>query len=435
MTTINFLDKWALNRVENLATETEMPGFTSDDINTFLTSIRNGGAVGDNLSETTYLTCIKTLYETLGKLNIDLQEDTKEGTRRLFDHEVVPILRRRTNPHLTPSTFKQLMEFNRNHYGNAYAYINRNLRTGKLESLVPLHPPQVKLLVDDQGLLGIKNTVMYRCTDPKRSTETLFSEKDILHFKFSLLSEDGLVGRSVQEVLATTLEGSHASQGFLNNLYQNGMTASAALEYVGDLDARRVKELKSKIEEYAIGAENAGRVIPLPPGTKLTPLNLKLAESQFFELRKYSSLQIASVFGVKPVQLNDYEKASYSSSESQNLSFYVDTMLAILKQYEEELDYKLLSESDIKSGVHHKFNVSSMLRADLKTQSETLTRYVNNAIMTPNEARNKLDLLEDEHGDSLMANGNYIKLKQVGAQYPGGDPTSRNTGTSDGESK
>ena len=49
-------------------------------------------------------------------------------------------------------------------------------------------------------------------------------------------------------------------------------------------------------------------------------------------------------------------KSSYANSEMQQLSFYVDTELFILKQYEEELNYKLLTESEIKEGYFFKFN-------------------------------------------------------------------------------
>ena len=60
---------------------------------------------------------------------------------------------------------------------------------------------------------------------------------------------------------------------------------------------------------------------------KLTPLDIKLTDSQFFELKKYTALQIAAAFGVKPNQINNYDKSSYSNSEMQQLSFYVDTEL------------------------------------------------------------------------------------------------------------
>ena len=422
MRTINLLDKWAINRLERRYSN-GVDEVSIKQINEFLTGLKTSTG-GDNLSEVTYLTCLKTLYETVGKLNFDVLQDTDKGTRRVFDHELVPVLRQRPNPHLTPSVFKQIMERNRNHYGNAYAYIERDARSGKLLSLTPLNPRNVRVLVDNESMLGYGSKIYYQFTSDRTGEMFLLDETDVLHVKFSLTDESGLVGRSVQEVLASTMEGAKAAQGFLNNLYQNGMTAAAVLEYVGDLDKKKIDELKRKLEESGTGAVNAGRIMPIPPGTKIVPLDLKLSDSQFFELKKYNALQIASVFGVKPSQINDYEKASYASSEAQNLSFYVDTLLAILKQYEEEIDYKLISTNDLERGIHVKANVSSILRADLKTQAEILASNVNNAIMTPNEARDKMDLMANDDGDILMANGNYIPLGQVGKQYgisEGGD--------------
>src|SRR5690606_38647527 len=135
---------------------------------------------------------------------------------------------------------------------------------------------------------------------------------------------------------------------------------------------------------------------------------IKLTDSQFFELRKYNALQIAAAFGIKPTQINDYEKSSYASAEAQNLAFYTDTLLWILKQYEEEITYKCLSTSKRNEGYHFKFNVNVILRADMKTQMEALSKGVNNGIYTPNEAREYLDLPAKEGGDQLVMNGNYI---------------------------
>ena len=77
----------------------------------------------------------------------------------------------------------------------------------------------------------------------------------------------------------------------------------------------------------------------------------------------------------------------------------------------------MISSSDVAKGIHAKANVSCLLRADLKTQSEILATYVNNAILTPNEARGELDRVDNSAGDTLVCNGNYIPLDQVGNQY------------------
>ena len=135
------------------------------------------------------------------------------------------------------------------------------------------------------------------------------------------------------------------------------------------------------------------------------------------ELKKYSALQIAAAFGIKQVQINDYSKSSYASSENQNLAFLVDTLMFILNQYEEELNFKLLSDLEIKQGYYFKFNTGALLRADLKTQVESLTKGISNFLYTPNEARAFLDLEAMPGGDVLIGNGSTIKVEQIGTQY------------------
>ena len=150
---------------------------------------------------------------------------------------------------------------------------------------------------------------------------------------------------------------------------------------------------------------------------QLQPLNYKLTDAQFFELKKYTALQIAGAFGVKPNQINDYEKSSYANSEMQQLSFLVDTMLFPLKQYEEELTYKLYIGTDKSC----KFNEKAILRTDSKTQMEILTQGVQNGMRKVNEARELLDLPRDPDGDVLLMNGNFIPVKMAGEQYKKGE--------------
>lgn len=419
---MNMIDKIAMNRLKKTiyknqsSVKSEDNTISIDDINQLFNQTRYHG---ENLSEVTYFTCIKILSETMGKLSIELKQDTKEGTVKVTDHEAYRMLSQRPNPYMSPSTFKSLVEFNRNHYGNAFIWAR--YKGAHIADLWVLENDYVTILVDNVNLLATEDKLYYQYINPKNGQSYIFNQKEIIHLK-SGTSKNGLQGLSVQEILSTTMQGNKASQSFLNNLNEKGMTARATLEYTGDLDRSKRAELIKTIEEYALGQENAGRIVPIPLGMKLTPLDMKLTDSQYFELRKYSALQIAAAFGIKPNHLNNYEKSSYSNSESQNLSFYVDTLLFILKQWEEELDYKLLTEDERNKGMHFKFNVASILRGDLKTQAECLSKYVNNGIYTPNEARDMLDFTTQEGGDVLIVNGNYIPVTQVGNQYQkGGD--------------
>ena len=164
------------------------------------------------------------------------------------------------------------------------------------------------------------------------------------------------------------MEGHWKVKVFMNKLYEQGLTASMAMQYVGDLDEGRRKQLENKFAKALTGPKNAGKVIPVPIGLQLTPLKMSLTDAQFFELKKYSALQIAGAFGIKPNQINNYEKSSYANSETQQLAFLVDTMAYRLKMYEEEINFKTLPTQTQKDGFFYKFNEKAILRGG---QSDT----------------------------------------------------------------
>lgn len=370
------------------------------------------------LAEATYFACLKVLSESIGKLPLKLQKSTgKNGVSTVWRDPRYIVVHDRPNPYMTSTVFWSTMEYNRNHFGNAYALIHGAGTTKSPMTLWILPSDRITIVNDDKDLFEKgANKIYYVYNSPEGEVYT-FDNEEILHVKSSS-TVDGYTGVSVRERLATTIDGNVDAQKMLNGLYKSGYTAKAVLEYTGDLSDANVKKYVKGIERYAKGENvDLSSIIPIPVGSKLTPLNISLADGQFIEIKKYSALQIASAFGIKPNQIGDYEKSSYASAEAQQLSFYVDTLLFIVKQYEEELSYKLLSFDEMRKGYRFKFNVDVILRADFKTKVETLSKAVNTFLFTPNEAREKLDLEAVTGGDSLMGNGSTVKLEQIGIQY------------------
>lgn len=369
----------------------------------------------NELSEATYFACMKVLSEAIGKLPLKLlRYNENHGVETARNHPLYYVLHDRPNPYMTASTFWSTVEYNRNHYGNAYVWIKG---AGADTTLWILPSSDVTVWYDDAKILADQPDIYYLYS--AGGSNYRFGSEEILHFKSSN-TLDGIVGVSVSEQLEMTINGASKSQSMLNKLYDSGFTAKAVLNYTGSLNDANVKELVKMTEAYGKGKlrdEGIENIIPIPLGFNLTPLNLKLADSQFIEIKQYTALQIASAFGIKPYQIGDYTKSSYASAEAQQLSFYVDTLLYIIKQYEEELTYKLLSRDDVDKGYHFKFNVSVILRADLATQINTLSTGVANFIYTPNEARAMLDLEAKPGGNKLLGNGSSIPVELTGSQY------------------
>ena len=376
------------------------------------------------LSETTYFTCLKVLSETMGKLPLKcyVEDDNGGRVRAPTDKSIDKVLYR-PNPYMTPSTFWTTMEANCQHYGNAYAWIQRRYvkagRYGGRYDIIGLWPMKsncVTVYMDDVGIFGDKGGLYYQFSDPDSGQMYVFKSEDVLHLK-TWLTWDGVMGKSVQDILKDTVKGAAYSQQYLGKLYESGLTASSVLQYTGDLDDKLRKKLQDRYNALLTGAKNAGKVVALPVGMTLSPLSYKLSDAQFIELKKYNALQIAAAFGVKPNQINDYEKSSYASSESQQLAFLVDTMLYRLCQYEQEINFKILSEEQRRNGYIFKFNEKVLLRADASSQMQTIAQAVQNGIYTPNEGRHLLDLPSVEGGDTAIVNGNYVPLTSVGAAY------------------
>lgn len=391
-----------------------------DQLLQFLGVAKSGSV--EAMNEAVYFACLKVLSESIGKLPLKLQQYTEDGgIRTAREHRYYRMLNERPNRYMTASTFWATMEMCRNHYGNAYAWIDERPPVARPQ-LWPIDPCQVQVWYDDAHRLSDVPDVYYR-VNTRKGVVVLGSE-EVLHFK-SHHTMDGLVGVSVREQLASTIKGNAKAQAYINQLYESGMTAKAVLQYTGGLEDKLVESLVKGMENYARGGlrgKGIENIIPVPYGMTLTPLNLKLADSQFLQIKQYTALQIASAFGVKPYQVGDYTKSSYASAEAQQLSFLVDTLLYIVKQYEEEIAYKLLPDAEEAQGYHVKFNTGVILRADQKTQIETLRSAVGNFLMTPNEAREKLDLPHKPGGDQLIGNGSSIPLTELGKQYAAGNP-------------
>ena len=377
------------------------------DLNDWFSSVNRVG--GPDLAEITYFTCLKILSESIGKMPVYLMDADKN---RILSHETTRILSVEPNEVCTPVQFFTKMEYCRNHYGNAYAYIRRDSKAD-LTGLIPLDPRMMQIWINDTDDFT-QRRYYYYYTDTRSGRTYWMRPDDILHVKSWVTDQSGLAGKSVREILATYMAGNKAAQNFLNDLYQKGMTANAVVKYVGDMSKERQKVFLQSIREQS---QENGRMIALPVGADIQTLDLKLTDSQFYELSKYNALKIAAAFGVQPNYLNDYSKSSYANSSAQNLSFYVNTLLYNVTVYEQELNRKLLTSREQAQGMGFKFNVSVILRGDPSQQADVIQKLVQAGIYSPNDALSLMDRPPCANGDVHMVNGAYVKLEDIGKAY------------------
>lgn len=365
--------------------------------------------------DATYFACLRVLSESMGKLPLKLVKKSEDdGTVQMRKHPYYDALRVRPNPFVTSTGFNTSMELACNEYGNSFAWIQPDKKTVKIWQLPS---KQVRVWWDNAMLLSEVPHIWYIWHASNGKTYK-FSDDEIIHFQ-TWFSMDGICGLPVRDILKLTIDGALKSQAMLNKMYENGMTGKAVLQYTGDINDDKTKTFVAGIERFIDGTVTGAKsLIPVPLGSTITPLDIKLADGQYLELRKFTALQVAAAFGVKPDQINDYSKSSYSSSESQQLSFLVESLLWRIKRNEEELSYKLLNPEERANGLTVEYNTGVLLRADTKTQIDALKSAVDSSIYRPNEARSFLGMSADPDGNRLIcANGSTIPLADAGKQY------------------
>lgn len=375
------------------------------------------------MSEAVYFTCQKNLSETIAKLPLKQYQHTNRGIVRPPMTNTLRLLSLQPNPYMNAYTFWGLSEYLCQEYGNSFAYIDgRFVRAGKyggsydIEGFYPMHPGSVSILIDDAGIFGTTGNLYYQYTNEHTGEMHVFRSSEVLHFK-TWLTKDGITGIPVRSMLSGLIESSNAAAEYEGNLYKNGLSAAMVMQYSSSLEDAKVRTIQKKFADRLTKPENAGKIIPIPAEFQLTPLNMKLTDADFYNLRKYTATQIGAAFGIPPTYLNMYENSKYASCEFEALDFLVKTIQPRLCMYEQELNAKLLTPSEYRAGIYYKFNEKALLRTDSKTQAEVLRTYVQGGIYTANEARELLDKEYKEGGDQLLVNGSYVPISQAGAAY------------------
>jgi HK97 family phage portal protein len=120
--------------------------------------------------------------------------------------------------------------------------------------------------------------------------------------------------------------------------------------------------------------------------------------------------QIARIYSIPPTFLQDLTHGTFSNTEQQDLHFTKHTIKRWIEQFEQEMNLKLFGRNSNSQFVE--MNVDGLLRGDFKTRMDGYAQGIQNAILTPNEARRRENLPDDAGGDGLLVQGATVPLGQ-----------------------
>lgn len=320
-----------------------------------------------------------------------LDERTKE---RAIRHPAYRLLKHTPNRMMSPSVFKELLQYHALIWGNGRALIDRNTRGNPVE-LIPLLPDRTEtVIVDDQK---------WHITRPDDSWEPRrIRDADVLHI--AGLGFDGVCGYPLWDLAKNSTGLGLATEKHGNRFFRNDATPGVILEVPeGKLrDEDEARKFLNQFRSMHEGSDHAFKAALLREGIKANKLAMTGEESQWIDQRKFQRQEVALWFLLESI-LGDDESSSYNSQEQKNLAYLVNCLNRWLVKWQEECEGKLLSRFERESETHFvRFSTGALLRSDTQTTYETLALGVRGMLLTPNEARERLDLNPIAGGDQLL---------------------------------
>ncbi|NGT96506.1 phage portal protein [Clostridium perfringens] len=353
------------------------------------------------LKNNTYIKSLNILADSIAKIPILLKKTTEEGEIEAIEEDLYSLLRLRMNKEMSTFDSIKALILMYKHYGRAGLYIIRDNKGVP----IALYPVQINgITVDDLGLIkSIKQNKILVDFSINGNIGSCFLE-DIIILKDN--SFDGIDGKAIRTYSKDIVNTNLQAQKYQKDLFANGLTSKAVVQTVTDIkDGGQLGQVQEKFNNLY---KSNNRVFLVPGGFNISPLNLSLVDSQFAELKIDGKKDIANMIGV-PYSL--IEKGVLTQEE--NIAFLTNVISPIIAQLEQELNYKLLTNLQIKQGYKIRFNVNTMLRVNPKQQQEILCEYVKNGIYTTNNAREILGFNKIEGADILTYPSGQVTLEGI----------------------
>lgn len=346
---------------------------------------------------------VNFLSSEVAALPMHLYQKTKTGPKKL-DNPLSVMLHDCVNDDLLTSFQwrKSLMETVLT--GGRHVTFIERAASGRVMNFWPLDPNGVTVKKRD----GRK---FYSYRDGGRTVE--YEPAEVLDFAY-MLKSDGLKHYVPYRLMRDTIALAIASTRYGTKFFNNGGVPPFAIE--GAFKSPRALQQAADDMDAAVkkAAKEKRLALTLPSGLTVKPLGVDPDKSKYVELQRFLIEQVARIFQLPPVFLQDLTHGTMANTEQQDLQLVKHTLMRWISQIEQEMNVKLFGRYNNRTYV--KMNADGVMRGDFKTRMEGYASGIQNGVMKPNEARAREELGEAEGGDRLYIQGATVPLVSSGDQ-------------------
>ncbi len=351
---------------------------------------------------TAFWSAVGTLSDTIGELPIKLIQTKKDGeTKEIKNHRTLPLLTLSPNPMMNAIVLRSTAQSHTLTWGNSYIWIRRNRAREPLD-LWPLMPHDTKPIIE--------NGKLWFDTKLAGLGQTRLAAADVLHIP--AIARNGIHGMSIVREQREMLGSIIATQKFGAKFFANGAKAGGLISYPGKV--RDPDKVRESIERAA-GGDNVHGMLVLDSAAKYEQFSIPPEDAQFLQTREFGVDEVARMFRLPLHFLNKMGQATFNNLEAMGTHFAQYTMMPWIVRHEQEYSRKLLTTAEISRGMRFKFNLSALMRGDIKTRSEVYAKGIVNGWMTRNEVRRLEDMNALEGLDDPLI---PLNLGVVGEEPP-----------------
>ena len=330
--------------------------------------------------------CVNLITETCTLVTPKIYRNDLNGKYQVTDHDQVTLLTKEANSFSSSVEFDKILTASYLIWGNGYAEIVRNGRTGRPVEYVNLAP----WCVDPDWLDGEKVYVYTpdsSCIDFAKGKRVI-KARDMIHL--ADLSWNNLEGESRINLNKSVINEGQNIRNYSAQMYENGAQISGLLIAEKPVSGEALELVRSTFSKRF--SSKAGEMGALPPGFKYQELKfaMPMTDANVIEANRFNIEDIARIFRCPLSLLNAVVSADNKGDKEYNT--FLSTVIAplcILKQA--EYNRKIFRKKEM---IDHyvKYEFKGLYRVDMKERYEAHQMAINSGWMNADEVRQVEDM-------------------------------------------
>lgn len=312
------------------------------------------------------------------------------------------------NSNMTTFKFIQSMEVLRNITGAAYAIKEYGL-DGEVETIWLMKTENVTPIIEKDT-----KELYYRVRDDKG--DIYIHNSHII--AVSHISTDGINPINPLNVLKNSLDYDREVKEFSINQMKNGMKVNYVIKVTGAFSNKKDADGKTAFDYYdeIISKFKKQGILYLDNGKSVEELKgNSLIDPKVFEVEEITIARVARVYTI-PLGKMLSGKNSYASAEQADLEYLKDTILPIIRMYEQAFSRGLLSEFARNEGIQVKMSLNGFARADMKTRGDFYFKGIRSSWFCANEIRGLEDMGPILGGDVFYVSRDLVPINMAGKE-------------------